>query len=47
MQGDALLRVNDVNLQSASHAYAAQTLKAVPMYSEVQLLLQYRPLRNL
>lgn len=32
-----------MDLQSATHAQAAQTLKAVPNYSEVQLILQYLP----
>ncbi|CAK5115636.1 unnamed protein product [Meloidogyne enterolobii] len=43
-KGDVLLRVNDVDLSRATHAQAAQTLKAIPLYSEVQLLLKYRPL---
>lgn len=43
-KGDVLLRVNDVDLTSATHAQAAQTLKAIPLYSEVQLLLKYRPI---
>uniref|UniRef100_A0A914H2M0 Uncharacterized protein n=1 Tax=Globodera rostochiensis TaxID=31243 RepID=A0A914H2M0_GLORO len=42
-KGDVLLRVNDVDLQNATHAQAAQTLKAVPNYSEVLLVLQYLP----
>nr|CAD2128564.1 unnamed protein product [Meloidogyne enterolobii] len=43
-KGDVLLRVNDVDLSRATHAQAAQTLKAIPLYSEVQLLLKYRPI---
>uniref|UniRef100_A0A183CLE0 Calcium/calmodulin-dependent serine protein kinase/membrane-associated guanylate kinase n=1 Tax=Globodera pallida TaxID=36090 RepID=A0A183CLE0_GLOPA len=42
-KGDVLLRVNDVDLQNATHAQAAQTLKAVSNYSEVLLVLQYLP----
>ncbi|KAF7637114.1 hypothetical protein Mgra_00003502 [Meloidogyne graminicola] len=43
-KGDILLRVNDVDLSNASHAQAAQTLKAIPLYAEVQLLLKYCPI---
>ncbi|KAL3122739.1 hypothetical protein niasHT_005456 [Heterodera trifolii] len=42
-KGDVLLRVNEVDLQNATHAQAAQTLKAIPNYSEVQLVLQHLP----
>lgn len=42
-QGDVLLQVNDVNLASATHGEAAVALKAIPVGSHVQLLLQYRP----